>query len=70
MSTERTATINALTALLRVTDLGIGARVYVAFIVEPFSPRILAWQTSNSKAIYLVLALLRMAIWHRDHEDR
>jgi len=42
--------------------------VYVAFIVDVFSQRILAWHASTSKATDLVLTPLRMAIWQRDHE--
>ena len=43
--------------------------VYVAFIVDVYSQRILAWHASTSKATDLVLTPLRMAIWQRDHED-
>jgi len=42
--------------------------VYVAFIVDVFSQRILAWHASTSKATDLVLTPLRMALWQRDHE--
>ena len=45
------------------------AWVYVAFIVDVYSQRILAWHASTSKATDLVLTPLRMAIWQRDHED-
>jgi len=40
----------------------------VAFIVDVFSQRILAWHASTSKATDLVLTPLRMAIWQR-HPD-
>ena len=40
----------------------------MAFIVDVFSQRILAWHASTSKATDLVLTPLRMAIWQRDHE--
>jgi len=42
--------------------------VYVAFIVDVYSQRILAWHASTSKATDLVLTPLRMALWQRDHE--
>ena len=44
------------------------AWVYVAFIVDVFSQRIVAWHASTSKATDLVMIPLRMAIWQRDHE--
>ena len=44
------------------------AWVYVAFIVDVYSQRIVAWHASTSKATDLVLTPLRMAIWQRDHE--
>lgn len=44
------------------------AWVYVAFIVDVFSQRIVAWHASTSKATDLVMTPLRMAIWQRDHE--
>jgi transposase InsO family protein len=44
------------------------AWVYVAFIVDVYSQRILAWHASTSKATDLVLTPLRMALWQRDHE--
>jgi len=40
----------------------------VAFIVDVYSQRILAWHASTSKATDLVLTPLRMALWQRDHE--
>ena len=42
--------------------------VYVAFIVDVFAQRIVAWHASTSKATDLVMTPLRMAIWQRDHE--
>ena len=47
---------------------GSPAWVYVAFIVDAYSQRILAWHASTSKATDLVLTPLRMALWQRDHE--
>jgi putative transposase len=44
------------------------AWVYVAFIVDVFSQRIVAWHASTSKVTDLVMTPLRMAIWQRDHE--
>ena len=44
------------------------AWVYVAFIVDVFSQRIVAWHASTSKATDLVMILQRMAVWPRDHE--
>ena len=44
------------------------AWVYVAFIVDVYSQRIVAWHASTSKATDLVMTPLRMAIWQRDHE--
>ena len=44
------------------------AWVYVAFIVDVFSQRIVAWHASTSKATDLVLTPLRMAIWERDRQ--
>lgn len=44
------------------------AWVYVAFIVDVFSQRIVAWHASTSKATDLVMTPLRMALWERDRE--
>lgn len=44
------------------------AWVYVAFIVDVFSQRIVAWHASTSKATDLVMVPLRMALWERDRE--
>jgi transposase InsO family protein len=44
------------------------AWVYVAFIVDVFSQRVVAWHASTSKATDLVMTPLRMAIWQRDYE--
>jgi putative transposase len=40
----------------------------VAFILDVFSQRIVAWHASTSKHVDLVMTPLRMAIWARDHE--
>ncbi len=42
--------------------------VYVAFIVDVFSQRIVSWHASTSKATDLVMVPLRMALWQRDRE--
>lgn len=42
--------------------------VYVAFIVDVFSQRIVAWHASGSKATDLVMVPLRMALWQRDRD--
>ena len=44
------------------------AWVYVAFIVDVFSQRIVAWHASTSKETDLVMIPLRMALWQRDHD--
>jgi transposase InsO family protein len=40
--------------------------VYVAFILDCFSQRIVAWHASTSKTTDLVMTPLRMALWDRD----
>ncbi len=42
--------------------------VYVAFIVDCFAQKIVAWHASTSKATELVMTPLRMALWQRDRE--
>jgi len=42
--------------------------VYVAFILDVFSQRIVSWHASTSKATDLVMVPLRMALWQRDRE--
>ena len=42
--------------------------VYVAFIVDVFAQRIVAWHASTSKATDLVMTPLRMALWQRERE--
>lgn len=42
--------------------------VYVAFILDVFAQRIVAWHASTSKATDLVMIPLRMALWARDRE--
>ena len=39
--------------------------VYVAFILDVFSRRIVAWHASTSKQVELVMTPLRMALWQR-----
>jgi transposase InsO family protein len=40
--------------------------VYVAFILDCFAQRIVAWHASTSKQTDLVMIPLRMALWPRD----
>jgi hypothetical protein len=42
--------------------------VYVAFIVDVFAPRILAWHAATVRDADLVLTALKMAIWRRTPE--
>ena len=42
--------------------------VYVAFIVDVFAQRILAWHAATTMTTSLVVTALRMALWQRDHE--
>ena len=42
--------------------------VYVAFIVDVYAQRIVAWHASTSKVTDLVMVPLRMALWQRDRE--
>jgi putative transposase len=42
--------------------------VYVAFILDVFAQKIVAWHASTSKATDLVMVPLRMALWQRDRE--
>ena len=42
--------------------------VYVAFIVDVFSQRIVAWHAAPTKHTDLVMIPLRMALWERDRE--
>jgi transposase InsO family protein len=44
--------------------------VYVAFILDVFAQRIVAWHAATSKDVELVMTPLRMAIWQRDHDGR
>jgi putative transposase len=41
---------------------------YVAFVVDCFAQRIVAWHASMSRPADLVITPLRMAIWQRDHD--
>ena len=43
--------------------------VYVAFIVDVFAGRIIAWHASTTKETDLVMIPLRMALWERGRED-
>jgi putative transposase len=42
--------------------------VYVAFILDVFSQRIVAWHAATNKETELVMVPLRMALWERDRE--
>jgi putative transposase len=42
--------------------------VYVAFIVDVFAQRIVAWHAATTKHTELVMTPLRMALWQRDRE--
>jgi putative transposase len=44
--------------------------VYVAFVVDTFSRRIVGWSAATSKATPLVLGALEMGLWQRDREGR
>jgi putative transposase len=43
---------------------------YVAFIVDVFAQRIVAWHAATTKTTDLVITPLRMALWQRGREDR
>ncbi len=42
--------------------------VYVAFILDVFSQRVVAWHAQTSKHVDLVMIPLRMALWERDRQ--
>lgn len=42
--------------------------VYVAFILDVFSQRIVAWHAATNKETELVMTPLRIALWERDRE--
>lgn len=48
-----------------VAPYGQAGVVYVAFIVDCYAQRIVAWHASTSKLTDLVTTPLRMALWHR-----
>jgi putative transposase len=41
---------------------------YVAFIVDVFAQKIVAWHAATTKTVDLVMVPLRMALWQRDRE--
>ncbi|MFE1328535.1 IS3 family transposase [Streptomyces sp. NPDC058741] len=43
--------------------------VYVAFVVDTFSRRIVGWSAATSKQTTLVLHALDMALWQRDRDE-
>jgi putative transposase len=44
--------------------------VYVAFIVDVFAQRIVAWHATTTKDTELAMTPLRMALWQRDREGQ
>ena len=44
--------------------------VYVAFILDVYAQRIVAWHAATTKETDLVMIPLRMALWQRDREGR
>ncbi|MFB7501470.1 IS3 family transposase [Streptomyces sp. NPDC056161] len=46
------------------------ATVYVAFVVDTFSRRIVGWSAATVKETVFVLDALEMAIWQRDREQQ
>ncbi|MER6617840.1 IS3 family transposase [Streptomyces xantholiticus] len=44
--------------------------VYVAFVVDIFSRRIVGWSAATSKETRLVLDALDMALWQRDRDEQ
>ncbi|WNZ10293.1 IS3 family transposase [Streptomyces sp. 11x1] len=44
--------------------------VYVAFVVDTFSRRIVGWSAATTKETRLVLDALEMALWQRDRDQR
>ncbi|MBT2381525.1 DDE-type integrase/transposase/recombinase, partial [Streptomyces sp. ISL-111] len=43
--------------------------VYVAFVVDTFSRRIVGWSAATTKETQLVLDALEMALWQRDRDQ-
>lgn len=46
------------------------ATVYVAFVVDTFSRRIVGWSAATVKETVFVLDALEMALWQRDRDQR
>ena len=46
----------------------LGRFVYVAFVVDVFAQRIVAWHAATTKTTELVMTPLRMALWARGRE--
>jgi putative transposase len=44
--------------------------VYVAFILDVFAQKIVAWHAATTKTTELVMTPLRIALWQRDREGR
>ncbi|MFJ2591317.1 DDE-type integrase/transposase/recombinase [Streptomyces sp. NPDC087538] len=51
-----------------VHSRGSTSVVYVAFVVDTFSRRIVGWSAATSKETRLVLDVLEMALWQRDRD--
>jgi transposase InsO family protein len=48
----------------------LGRVAYVAFIVDVFAQKIVAWNRATSKGVELVMTPLRIATWQRQREGR
>ena len=44
--------------------------VYVAFILDVFAQKIVAWHAATSKSTEMVMTPLRIALWQRDRDGR
>lgn len=42
--------------------------VYVAFVVDVFAQRVMAWHAASTKDVDLVMTPIRMATWQRERE--
>ena len=48
----------------------LAAAQAVAFVIDCFSRAIVGWHATQVKNTAMVTTALRMALWHRDHQDR
>jgi putative transposase len=46
------------------------ATVYIAFVVDTFSRRIVGWSAATVKETVFVLDALEMAVWQRDRDQQ